>query len=87
MDTSLDVNRDHVALLSGCLALLADDGQIIFSTNAKSFKLDKVLEDDCFIKEITQLTTTEDFRRKPLHRSWCLAKNKEALEVCQALKL
>lgn len=82
MDTSLDINRDHVALLSGCLALLADDGQIIFSTNAKGFKLDNSLKEDCFIKEITAKTTTEDFRRKPLHRCWCLAKHQEALEAC-----
>ena len=83
MDTSLDINRDHVALLSGCLALLEDDGQIIFSTNAKSFKFDESLRDDCFIKEITAQTTTEDFRRKPLHRCWCLTKQEAALEECR----
>lgn len=83
MDTSLDINRDHVALLSGCLALLEDDGQIIFSTNAKSFKLDERLKEDCFIKEITSKTTTEDFRRKPLHRCWCLTKQEAALDACR----
>ncbi|MBE9560583.1 MAG: bifunctional 23S rRNA (guanine(2069)-N(7))-methyltransferase RlmK/23S rRNA (guanine(2445)-N(2))-methyltransferase RlmL [Proteobacteria bacterium] len=83
MDTSLDINRDHAALLSGCLALLEDDGQIIFSTNAKSFKFDESLRDDCFIKEITAQTTTEDFRRKPLHRCWCLTKQEAALEKCR----
>jgi len=82
MDTSLDISRDHVALLSGCLALLEDDGQIIFSTNAKSFKLDESLKEDCFIKEITSQTTTEDFRRKPLHRCWCLTKQQAALDSC-----
>jgi 23S rRNA (guanine2445-N2)-methyltransferase / 23S rRNA (guanine2069-N7)-methyltransferase len=82
MDTSLDINRDHAALLSGCLALLEEDGQIIFSTNAKSFKLDESLKEDCFIKEITSMTTTEDFRRKPQHRCWCLAKQEEALKAC-----
>ena len=81
MDTSLDISRDHAALLSGCLALLEDDGLIIFSTNAKSFKLDERLNDDCFIKEITTKTTTEDFRRKPMHRCWCLSKQQSALDV------
>ncbi len=81
MDTSLDISRDHAALLSGCLALLEDDGLIIFSTNAKSFKLDESLNDDCFIKEITTKTTTEDFRRKPMHRCWCLSKQQSALDV------
>ena len=82
METSLDINRDHTALLSGCLALLADDGLIIFSTNARSFKLDSSIKEDCFIREITAQTTTEDFRRKPLHRCWCLARQEEALEAC-----
>ncbi len=83
MDTSLDINRDHVALLSGCLALLEDDGQIIFSTNAKSFRLDESLGEDCFIREITTQTTTEDFRRKPLHRCWCLTKQEAVLDACR----
>jgi 23S rRNA (guanine2445-N2)-methyltransferase / 23S rRNA (guanine2069-N7)-methyltransferase len=83
MDTSLDIVRDHVALLSGCLALLTDDGQLIFSTNARGFKLDSSLEEMCFVKEITKLTTTEDFKRKPLHRSWCLAKQQASLEGCR----
>ncbi len=82
MTTSLDVNRDHAALLSGCLALLTEDGQIIFSTNAKNFKLDESIKENCFIKDITALTTTEDFRRKPVHRCWCLSNKKEALDVC-----
>ncbi len=81
MDTSLDINRDHVALLSGCLALLEENGIIIFSTNAKGFKLDQNLSDDCFIKEITNITTTEDFRRKPSHRCWCLAKQQASLKL------
>ena len=80
MTTSLDINRDHVALLSGCLALLDDDGKIIFSTNAKGFKLDSSLSELCFVKEITAITTTEDFKRKPAHRSWCLAKQESALD-------
>jgi 23S rRNA G2069 N7-methylase RlmK/C1962 C5-methylase RlmI len=65
--------------LSGCLALLTGDGQIIFSSNARRFKLDDDLSEDCFIREITAVTTTEDFRRKPAHRSWCLAKQESAL--------
>lgn len=81
MTTSLDINRDHVALLSGCLALLEDDGQIIFSTNARGFKLDSSLSELCYLKEITSITTTEDFRRRPQHRCWCLAKQTSALNI------
>lgn len=81
MSTSLDINRDHAALLSGCLALLTDDGQIIFSTNARNFKLDSSLNELCYVKEITSKTTTEDFRRKPQHRCWCLAKQESLIDI------
>jgi 23S rRNA (guanine2445-N2)-methyltransferase / 23S rRNA (guanine2069-N7)-methyltransferase len=81
MSVALDVNRDHVDLLNDCLDILTDDGKIIFSTNARNFKLDKSLNEVCFVKEITAMTTTEDFRRKPLHRCWCLAKQESSLEI------
>jgi 23S rRNA (guanine2445-N2)-methyltransferase / 23S rRNA (guanine2069-N7)-methyltransferase len=85
MDTSLDINRDHVALLSGCLALLSEDGKIIFSTNAKGFKLDESLKELCYIEDITRTTTTEDFRRRPQHRCWCLAKQQSSLDLPKIL--
>ena len=65
------------------LALLTEDGQIVFSTNARNFKLDVSLREDCYLKEITGITTTEDFRRKPLHRCWVLAKQESALKIPQ----
>ena len=86
MTTSLDISRDHSALLSGCLALVSDDGLVVFSTNAKKFKLDEALSEECYLREITSMTTTEDFRRKPLHRCWCLAKDESALKALDAIK-
>ena len=86
MTTSLDISRDHAALLSGCLALVSDDGLVVFSTNAKKFKLDEALSEECYLREITSMTTTEDFRRKPLHRCWCLAKDESALKALDAIK-
>jgi len=81
MLTTFDISRDHAGLLNDCLAILADDGRIIFSTNARNFKLDNSLSENCFVKEITAMTTTEDFRRKPLHRCWCLARQESALDL------
>lgn len=79
MTVSLDITRDHGLLLNNCLEILADDGMIIFSTNAKGFKLDNSISDNCFMQEITAQTTTEDFRRKPQHRCWCLVKQEASL--------
>ena len=81
MTASFDISRDHGELLNNCLAILADDGQIIFSTNARHFKLDDSVSENCFVKEITAMTTTEDFRRKPLHRCWCLSLQESSLNL------
>jgi len=81
MAVSLDIIRDHVQLLHNCLELLTDDGLIIFSTNARGFKLDQSLSENGFIREITAQTTTEDFRRKPQHRCWTIAKQEAALTL------
>jgi 23S rRNA (guanine2445-N2)-methyltransferase / 23S rRNA (guanine2069-N7)-methyltransferase len=81
MLTSFDISRDHGELLNDCLAILADDGQIVFSTNARHFKLEDSVTENCFVKEITAMTTTEDFRRKPLHRCWCLARQESFLNL------
>jgi len=80
MTVSLDVNRDHPQMLNNCLELLTDDGMVIFSTNSKGFKLDKEFVDSDYVKEITAITTTEDFRRKPQHRCWCLVKDKASFK-------
>jgi len=85
MTTALDINRDYAKLLNNCVELLSDDGVILFSTNAKGFKLDESLLHDCFIKDITSITTSEDFRRKPLHKCWCLAKQQDYLRLKEAL--
>ena len=45
--------------------------------------VDESLKEACYVRDITQLTTTEDFRRKPQHRCWCLAKQEASLEDCR----
>lgn len=80
MQNSLDIKRDHAELIKLTMRLLEDDGLLIFSTNAKKFKLDKELSVDYYIKEITALTTTEDFKRKPAHKCWAISKVEDALK-------
>ena len=80
MQSAFDINRDHAGLIGLVMRLLSPQGRLIFSTNSKRFKLDKTLSDEFMVKEITALTTSEDFRRKPLHRCWCLASDKKLLE-------
>jgi len=40
MQGVLDVQRDHVALIRDCVEILAAAGELLFSTNLRSFRLD-----------------------------------------------
>jgi 23S rRNA (guanine2445-N2)-methyltransferase / 23S rRNA (guanine2069-N7)-methyltransferase len=80
MSETLDIKRDHAVLLKDCFELLTDDGLIVFSTNARSFKLDDGLSNICHVRNLTTKTTTEDFRRKPQHQCWCLTKQASVLD-------
>jgi 23S rRNA (guanine2445-N2)-methyltransferase / 23S rRNA (guanine2069-N7)-methyltransferase len=75
MDRTLDIRRDHVELIEAALALLDETGLLLFSCNAKAFRLDVDALADYAITDITGLTTTEDFRRKPAHRCWVISRS------------
>ncbi len=83
MDHTLDIRRDHVALIRQAMAILANDGLLIFSCNARGFKLDEAALDGYALRDITRTTTSEDFRRKPAHVCWCLAKDAAQLKACR----
>ncbi len=83
MDQLLDIKRDHVDLINRTMALLENDGRMIFSCNARGFKLDDSLQQTYAIKDLTHITTTEDYRRKPAHTCWCLAWDDKALRDCK----
>jgi 23S rRNA (cytosine1962-C5)-methyltransferase len=69
----LDVQRDHVQLVSQCRELLADGGELFFSTNLRSFEIDPSLVQQLALREITRQSVPEDFRRPSRpgpHRAW-----------------
>ena len=68
----LDLQRDHVRLLTQCHALLADGGELFFSTNLRSFVIDPEIAKRFALREVTGQSVPEDFRRpgKPPHRAW-----------------
>lgn len=70
----LDVQRDHPWLIRQCLALLAPGGELFFSTNLRSFKLDEQVQTRARFTEITARTIPEDFRDRKIHRAWLIAK-------------
>lgn len=72
MSDTLDIQRDHPALLKDAMAALAPDGVLIFSNNFRRFKLDESIADQYNVKEVTHLTVPEDFKRKRPHQCWHL---------------
>jgi 23S rRNA (cytosine1962-C5)-methyltransferase len=73
MQGVLDVQRDHVALVRACLALLAPGGELLFSTNLRSFRLDADALADVPMTEISEKTVPPDFRNRRIHRCWRIA--------------
>ncbi|WP_144395433.1 bifunctional 23S rRNA (guanine(2069)-N(7))-methyltransferase RlmK/23S rRNA (guanine(2445)-N(2))-methyltransferase RlmL [Pleionea sediminis] len=74
MEKHFDIQKEHVSLLNMAEKLLAPGGRILFSNNFKRFKMEYVPSENVSLREITRETTSRDFVRKPLHRSWVLQK-------------
>lgn len=72
MQGVLDVQRDHVGLVTRCHDVLAEGGELFFSTNLRSFELDPALQKRLAMREITHHSVPEDFQRtgRPPHRAW-----------------
>ncbi|MCV2884152.1 bifunctional 23S rRNA (guanine(2069)-N(7))-methyltransferase RlmK/23S rRNA (guanine(2445)-N(2))-methyltransferase RlmL [Aestuariibacter sp. AA17] len=78
MDTTWDVQRDHVSLLSDAINALNPGGIIMFSNNLRQFKLDidALTSLGVSISDITKETIPEDFQRnQKIHHCWILQKN------------
>ena len=64
MDDVLDIQRDHVNLINHCLAILSENGVLLFSTNYRNFILETEKINSAKIKDITKKTTPFDFEGK-----------------------
>lgn len=65
MEATLDVQRDHVALLGATARLLAPGGLLVFSTNLRRFRLERERLPELEIEDITRQTIPRDFERNP----------------------
>lgn len=64
MDDFLDVQRDHVTLITDAMAALRPGGQLIFSTNFRRFELNQEALKKWSVKDLTRSTTPFDFEGK-----------------------
>ncbi|MDG4551064.1 MAG: bifunctional 23S rRNA (guanine(2069)-N(7))-methyltransferase RlmK/23S rRNA (guanine(2445)-N(2))-methyltransferase RlmL [Candidatus Contendobacter sp.] len=75
LEVTFDVQRDHVELIRQTARLLAPDGALIFSTNARKFRLDTAALTDLRIEDWSRRTLPLDFARDPkIHQCWRLAR-------------
>ena len=69
MKDFLDIQQDHVELIHLCLQKMTAGGTLYFSTNLRTFVLNKEAIKAISIKDITRATTPFDFEGKLLR--WC----------------
>jgi 23S rRNA (guanine2445-N2)-methyltransferase / 23S rRNA (guanine2069-N7)-methyltransferase len=68
-----DVQRDHAALLALCAERLEPGGAIVFSNNARRFRMDDSLGERLVIEDLTRASIPPDFARRPnIHGCWFL---------------
>ncbi|MBV8466286.1 MAG: class I SAM-dependent methyltransferase [Burkholderiales bacterium] len=62
----LDVQRDHVRLVTQCLSLLTPGGVLYFSNNFRGFEMDASLAGQ--YRDISAQSVPEDFRNRRIHQ-------------------
>jgi 23S rRNA (guanine2445-N2)-methyltransferase / 23S rRNA (guanine2069-N7)-methyltransferase len=73
MSGTLDVQRDHVQLLTDVGRLVAPGGLLVFSTNFTRFRLDAEALPEFEVEDVTRATIPRDFERNPrIHRCFLL---------------
>ena len=76
MEGVLDIQRDHFELITDAMKLLANGGELLFSTNLRGFKMDPELIEMFEIINISSKTLPEDFKRNPKIRQCFSIKHK-----------
>lgn len=73
MQDTLDIQRDHIALIGACTRLLAAGGTLIFSTNLRRFRLDETTLAGLGLtaEDLSRATLPKDFGRDArIHQCW-----------------
>ncbi|MFC3095763.1 bifunctional 23S rRNA (guanine(2069)-N(7))-methyltransferase RlmK/23S rRNA (guanine(2445)-N(2))-methyltransferase RlmL [Alteromonas sediminis] len=77
MQTTWDVQRDHLSLLVNAAACLNEEGTLMFSNNKRGFKLDVngLQQAGLIATEITEQTIPEDYKRRGnIHKCWSITR-------------
>lgn len=63
MEGTLDIQRDHAALIRSAVDRLASDGILVFSTNLRRFRLDTEAMQGLVVEDRSDWSIPQDFRR------------------------
>jgi 23S rRNA G2069 N7-methylase RlmK/C1962 C5-methylase RlmI len=74
MDGTLDIQRDHGALLQRLARCVVRGGAVYFSTNHRRFTLDEAVGDAWKVEDRTSASLPLDFRDGKVHQLWRLEK-------------
>jgi 23S rRNA (guanine2445-N2)-methyltransferase / 23S rRNA (guanine2069-N7)-methyltransferase len=75
MQDTLDIQRDHVALIQAAGRLLSHGGTLIFSTNFRRFRLEREGLAEFAVEDISRATIPKDFERNPrIHQCFKLTR-------------
>lgn len=75
MEGTLDIQRDHVALLNNVAKLLAPNGVIVFSNNLRKFKFDYEGLSEFDTHDITEKTIPNDYEGNPkIHQCFLVSR-------------
>ena len=71
MADSFDIQRDHVALLQQAANRLAPGGVLVFSANARKFRLDRAALPALHFEDWSRRTLPPDFAHDPkIRQCW-----------------
>jgi len=75
MDQVFSIQDQHVSLIEDCMAVLNQNGILIFSNNLRNFKLDVKYLSKYHVENITERTIPQDFKRnQKIHHCWKISK-------------
>jgi len=73
MQGTLDIQRDHADLIHACMARLAPEGELVFSTNARKFRLAPAITQRYQVTDVSRDTIPPDYaRRQSIHQCYRL---------------
>jgi 23S rRNA G2069 N7-methylase RlmK/C1962 C5-methylase RlmI len=77
MQKKWSVGRDHAPVIDKLMNHLEEEGQLLFCTNLRDFKLDQSILDKFDVNNVTKRTIPEDFRDQKIHHFFIIKRKSQ----------